>query len=206
MLKAVRFAAPAASASLAFALCFVPPPAGKVEDLLAQQTGDYFERGGFCFAPKFVMAGGSCYLCIYFQNHFEGHATARIELSPPADLLGRPSPLLPAATVTVECPGGAFGVASMQTGFPMSEQGKRHAFRLAAGVDYPRGRGERLCAGEGAPVGPLPIGRGSSRAWILLPTGAPEVAPAKVEVEVTLLWGPDLPTGGFPVLPVKTAA
>jgi hypothetical protein len=41
---------------------------------------------------------------------------------------------------------------------------------------------------------------------MLLPTGVPEVMPARVEVETAILWQPDLPTGGFPVLPVKTAA
>ena len=39
-----------------------------------------------------------------------------------------------------------------------------------------------------------------------LATDVPEVGPSRVEVHTSILWQPDLPTGGFPVLPVTSAA
>ena len=203
---AVRAGAPVAAAALATVLFLAPrrEPA----DLLAGVVPSYFERGGLCFGPKFVTEGGSCYLCVYFQNHFRGHATARIEIRPAATgWFGLGGPALAPADVAIECPGGAFGVAWMQYGVPKSQQGRRAGFRLAASVDYRHGPGERLSSSSGTPVGPLRGGRpGAARAWIVLPTGVPEVGPARVEVETTILWQPDLPTGGFPVLPLKPAA
>lgn len=205
----VRVAAPVAAAGIACGLLFTAPPR-KAPDLLASVTTVYFDRGGFCFTPRFVTDGGSCYLCLYFQNHFRGHATARIELRPPGLWFGLSGPVLAGADVSIECPGGAFGVAWMQYGVPRAQQGKHIVFRIAANVAYPLGPGERLLPSRGTHVGPLRgVRPGTSRAWIRLPTGVPDVGPAKVDVQVAILWQPDLPTGGFPVqpvLPVRSAA
>jgi hypothetical protein len=95
----------------------------------------------------------------------------------------------------------------MQYGVPRAEQGRTVAFHVAAGVGYPGGRGKRLSPCRGTTVGPLRGDRpGASRAWVLLPTGVPEVMPARIEIQTSILWHPDLPTGGFEVLPVKAAA
>ena len=95
----------------------------------------------------------------------------------------------------------------MQYGVPRELQGERVEFRIAAGVDYLQGRGRRLSPGAGTTVGPLRGPRpGASQAWIVMPTDVPVVGPARVEVSSAILWQPDLPTGGFQVLPLKPAA
>jgi hypothetical protein len=204
---ALRLAAPVFAAALVSVLHFALPADGQAPDLLARVTPNYFERGGLSFAPRFVTDGGSCYLCLYFQNRFAGHASARLELRPPQGWFGLSPAAVAGMTVSLECPGGAFGVAWMQYGVPRSEQGKSVAFHVAANVGYPGGRGRRLCASRGTTGGPLRGDRpGASRAWILLPTNVPEVMPARVEVQTSLLTNPDLSTGGFEVLPAKAAA
>ena len=80
VLWAVRIAAPLAATALGAVLLLAPPGTGRGEDLLARVVPDYFERGGFCFGPKFVSEGGSCYFCVYYQNHFSGPATAKIDI------------------------------------------------------------------------------------------------------------------------------
>jgi hypothetical protein len=204
---AVRVGAPLAGAAVAAVLLLAPPARRVNDDLLARAVPDYFERGGFCFGPRFVTDGGSCYFCVYFQNHFSGPATARIDIRPDAGWFGLNRPALAPADIAVECPGGAFGVAWMQYGVPRELQGQRVEFRVAAGVDYLQGPGRRLSSGAGTPVGPLRGGRpGASQFWVRLPVDVPVVGPATVEVATAILWQPDLPTGGFQVLPVKPAA
>src|SRR4029453_1677380 len=110
VIRTLRFAAPLGAVALYCVRAFALPSGDTTQDLLAQVTPAYFDRGGLSFAPKFVMDGGSCYLCIYFQNPFRGPATAIIDFQPPTGWLGRGTALA-GATVSVEVPGGAFGVA-----------------------------------------------------------------------------------------------
>lgn len=205
LLWAVRIAAPlAAVVFAAAALYMAPPPAAAVPDLLARVSPVCFERGGLAFAPKFVTDGGSCYFCVYFQNRFRGHATARIDIRAPRGWLDLRAPSLADVSVALDVPGGAFGVAWMHYAVPKAEQGRHAVYHVAASTDYPQGRGEQLSSCRGRRVGPA--GSRGARAWMLLPTGVPEVGPGHVEVHTSILWQPDLPTGGFPVLPVTSAA
>jgi hypothetical protein len=204
---AVRVAVPVGAAALLVVLLLVPLGSRQGQDLLARVVPDYFERGGFCFGPRFVTDGGSCYFCVYFQNHFSGPATVKIDIRPDAGWFGLNRPPLAGADVSVECPGGAFGVAWMQYGVPRELQGQRVEFRVAAGVDYLQGRGRRLSPGAGTPVGPLRGPRpGASQFWMTMPVDVPVVGPARVEVSASILWQPDLPTGGFQVMPAQRAA
>jgi hypothetical protein len=211
ILWAVRIGAPIGAAALAWVWLSAPPPLERIPDLLRPRCAEYFERGGLCFAPTLAAEGGSCLLNLYFQNHYAGHATARIEVRPPTGWFGLGAPTLPSMSVTVECPGGAFGVASMHFAIPAAQQGTVIGFHVAATCDYPVGRGEWLCQRRGKPVGPIRSGPpGRTRAWLRLPTGVPIVGPARLEIETTILWNPDFSTGGFAVQPAqpieKTAA
>ena len=209
LLWVVRVAAPLAALALGAAAIYMAPPPGAVPDLLARVSPVSFERGGLVFAPKFVLDGGSCYFCVYFQNRFRGHAAARVDVRAPRGWFDLRQPALADVSVSIECPGGAFGVAWMHYAVPKAEQGRRAVYRVCASTDYPQGRGEQLspCRGRRVPsAGPRGRAGSGARAWMLLPTAVPEVGPSRVEVHTSLLWQPDLPTGGFPVLPAQSAA
>src|SRR5688572_10244990 len=112
-------------------------------DLLRERTGTSVERDGLCFAPALeTTPAGACELAVYFQNRCAGRATARVQMLPPRGTLRLKRHNLPARSMTIECPGGAFGVARVSLPITAAYQGRRMTFELRADVTYPDGRGD----------------------------------------------------------------
>ena len=112
-------------------------------DYLRKQAGNYFNRGGFCFAFGATAVDGVCYLSAYFQNQQDKPCLGRIALRPARGFfLGRAK--IETITFEIDCKPAAFGVASIAIPLPKKLQGKRQAFEVGASVDYPQGKGRRL--------------------------------------------------------------
>jgi hypothetical protein len=133
---------------------------------------------------------------------------------------------LPALTIPIESPGGAFGVVRVP--FPVGQRywGRRMSFDVAADTKYPAGRGELLRHRQGLRVNStrdlsgsgqllaalllLPLGiayvRRPARVMLELPRDVAETGPTGPTGVTEILWLPDLPTGGFPVMPPNRAA
>jgi hypothetical protein len=198
----------------------------KLDDLLAKVAPRYHEREGLCFMPVLENAEGVCRMSIYFQNRYAGHASARIEMRPPMRTLGLGRHALPSVDVQIECPGGSFGVLRLPFPVPHKYQGRRMQFDIGADVKYPARRGELLRFRSGKSVGSRgDIGRNGlaalalfslplaavalsriSRVRLTLPTAVSETLPPNAAPHQEILWTAQLPTGGFPVLPVRDAA
>jgi hypothetical protein len=222
----LRVAMPLAAVGVIWLLVRVARRPDRLPDHLARTTGKYFEREGLCFAPRFEAAyGGACFLCLYVQNRFARPASARIDALPPVRSFRLSRVPLAPVSVRVECPGGAFGVVRVPFGVPAKYQGKRLAFEVAADVKYPAGRGEMLRQRGGVRAGSIREARPSHQllkslsflflgvihtsrpasATMTLPRGVAESAPAGGPGAFEVLWLPELPTGGFPVLPRQAA-
>ena len=192
-------------------------------DLLAQATGGYFERDGLCFgfAPARTIDGGQ-WLFVYFQNRYERLCEARIVLKPPSRNLWFGRWRMTTVDVTVVCDGAAFGVHRTPWPIPAKLQGRSARFDVACRTAYPSGRGKRLRYREGAragvpgsdlgraalalggaAVGTLAISR-PARWRIRLPRGSVEGVLPGATASTQILWRPDPPTGGFPVVPIRS--
>lgn len=112
-------------------------------DLLRQQVGDYFNRGGFCFAIRSTATEGVAYMDAYFQNQYDNECLGRIAVRPARGFFLNRAQI---ATVTYEiaCGPAAFGVARIPLGIPKELQGRRQSFEVGASVEYPDGQGRRL--------------------------------------------------------------
>jgi len=197
-------------------------------DMLLQETGKYFEREGFCFAPKLEVIDGCSWLKVIFQNRYSGHVSAKVVIRPPQRTFWFGRHKLPDIGVNIECPGGAFGVIRVPFPIQARYQGRSINFDLGADREYPQGKGALLRFREGRVVGSIrKMTSGYTAAlfvlgpWVALallalaqkaqaklrlPEDVAETAPADAEAQIEILWQPDLPTGGFPVLPTKRAA
>jgi len=190
-------------------------------DLLGKAAGSYFERDGFCFAFAPVVAQGQCWMQVFFQNRYERPCRGRFVLKPPARNFSLGRWPLPTVDVEVDCDGAAFGVHRQPWPIPTTLQGKLAKCEVAGAVRYPAGRGRLMRYREGmrtgtpggdvgravatlgmAAVGGLYISR-PANVKIRLPTGAAAAAEPGTEPVTQILWRPDVPTGGFPVLPVE---
>jgi hypothetical protein len=192
-------------------------------DLLRQVARRYFEKNGLCFTPTIeTTPQGTCLLCIYFQNRHSGVAISTIAIRPLNVLLARRKPA--GATVTIECPGGGFGVYRIPFPIPAPSQGKRMHFAVGADTKYPAGRGKLLRLRTGIRVSAtreLGTGYQLSSAFIMalfghlagsapshvmltLPPGVQESGPEDAG-EQEILWEPDRP-GDSPIAPRRAAA
>lgn len=187
-------------------------------DLLGKVAGSYFEQDGFCFAALLEQINGACRLNIYFQNRYSGHVRAKVKMLPPLRTLGLGRHPLQNVEAVAECPGGAFGVLRIPFPIPVKYQGKRMTFDIGADAKYPFGRGDPLRFRMGRSV--RSAAQTGQAGWGLI--GALRIAtqahvrlqlPAGIRNEIgsrvantEILWMPDQPTGGFPVLQPKTAA
>lgn len=190
-------------------------------DLLARATGGYFERDGLCFG--FVPArttDGRQWLFVYFHNRYERPCKARIVLKPPSRNLWFGRWPMTTVDVTVACDGAGFGIHRTPWPIPAKLQGRSARFDVACRPAYPSGRGKLMRYREGAragvpgsdlgraalalggaAVGTLAISR-PARWRIRLPRGGVDGVLDGATASTEILWRPDLPTGGFPVLPV----
>ncbi len=189
-------------------------------DLLARTAGNYFERDGFCFAfVPGVTADGQSWMRVFFQNRFERPCRGRAVLRPPSRHLSLGRWPLPTVDVTVDCDGAAFGVYRTPWPVPAKLQGRVAKCDVAGAVRYPNGRGQMVRFRDGlragsaggdlakaaltvsmAAVGGLYVSR-PARMQVKLPLGVGERPADGAAASVQILWRPDLPTGGFPVLP-----
>jgi len=226
---ALRLGAPLLAAAVGWWFYKAAHRPENFEDLLTKVAPRYLERDGLCFMPVIDAANEAGRVSIYFQNRFAGHATGRIEMRPPLRSFWFGRHALPTIAAQVECPGGAFGVLRLPFAIPAKYQGRRMQFNIGADVKYPAKRGQllRFRSGkrvlsrkqlDGSPAGAvlalvflsLPLaalsaGSRGTRLRLKLPTGVAENVPPVIP-QLEILHTPDLPTAGFPVLPLSRAA
>jgi hypothetical protein len=190
-------------------------------DLLARVVPNYFERDGFCFAfVPAVTQDGQCWMQVFFQNRFEHPCRGRAVLKPPSRNFSLGRWPLQTVDVTVECEGAAFGVARVPWPIPAKLQGKLAKCEVAGAAKFPNGRGKLMRYHDGLRAGAVggDIGRAlltvgalaggaivvsrPARMQFKLPHGVREDVVPGAGPATQILWRPDLPTGGFPVLPV----
>lgn len=187
-------------------------------DLLSEVTRTYFERDGLCFAPGFSVVDGLCYVSVFFQNRYSGACTCKIILHPPKRSFSMSSDL-PAAEIDVQCGGGEFGVVRIPYSVPARYQGRQLTYTVGARTRYPQGAGQLLRFRPGLRCGAtsntahslltvalIPLGvfhyHRSARVTLKPPAvSSPLLAESEPATITEILWRPDLPTGGFPVIP-----
>jgi hypothetical protein len=214
-----RIAAPAVSLLIVVVLWRNSRRKETLPDHLAKASRSYFERDGFCFAFVPIVQDGVCLMQIYFQNRYARACNARVVLQPPVKSLGIRRLPIPGIDVDIDCDGGAFGVCRVPWPIGAAMQGKKVAFEIACATRFAQGRGKLLRYREGLRAGTPGSGRNvAATAGLLLvgvvsvsrpatvtftlPTGVAEQTPAGIEPVVEIVYRPDLPTGGFPVVPV----
>ena len=112
-------------------------------DYLRQNTTNYFNRDGFCFAITATSEAGVCRLKAYFQNQYDQACRGRIAIRPARGfLLGRAK--IETISFDIDCQPAAYGVASIAIPLAKELQGKRQSFEVGASVEYPQGKGTRL--------------------------------------------------------------
>ena len=104
------------------------------DDYLRRQTGNYFNRDGFCFAFTATAEAGVCHLNAYFQNQYDQPCVGRIAIRPARGFfLGRAN--IEAITFEVNCDQAAYGVASIAIPLPQ----KLHGSLAPSGVTMSEG-------------------------------------------------------------------
>lgn len=215
---AIRILAPIATILMSYVVFKVSRMKGKFPDHLAAIRKRYFERTGLAFAPTFEVEGGVAWLCFHFQNRFEREVNATLVIQPGARSFRFSRLPLTTMSVSVRCPGGAFGVARLPMPIPAHLQGRKVKFELAADVKYPMRRGKLLHPRVGRRTGPtshlsqvrramdaLPVAfvfgpilgilSEHRPAWVslVLPTGVSEQPPVDRQRSLELLWQPPVP-------------
>ena len=112
-------------------------------DYLRAACGDYFNRGGFCFAFATEVKEGVCLLHAHYQNQFSHNCVGRIALRPVRNFfLTRPK--IDTIMFEIPCEAGGYGTATRPIPLPNDVQGKTQSFEVGASVEYPQGKGKRL--------------------------------------------------------------
>jgi hypothetical protein len=222
----MRIGAPLAGLFIAWRLYRIVRQPETVPDLLGELGGKYFESNGLCFGAIFETheEHGSI-VSIYFQNRYDGHASARVMLQPPGRPFWSRKPPVPTVGAIIECPGGAFGVVRLPFDIPDCHRGASVRFRVGADTKYSKGRGEMLRFRNGIRVGSidmLAVGSQVAATILMLFLGLIYVSsPAYVTVTLPadagekrrdparqgireILWEPNAPS--FPAIPPRVAA
>jgi len=175
-------------------------------DLLRQQFGASFERDGLTFAAVFETIDGQCWFSVYFQNRYLGACRSEILIRPGVKTLGVTRHDAPEMRVTIECPGGGFGVARRLCEIPESAQGRKIRYDFWATTAYPGGAGKLVRFREGMRVGPVPswidtlatgvvvaslgIPGKAAGCELLVPKLATRVPTERAEGIIQILWTP----------------
>jgi hypothetical protein len=114
-------------------------------DLLGGFISRYFDQNGLCFFSYFKNENGVCVQTVLFQNRHENECNATIAIRDK----NTSQQWAYQKRFSIQCPGGAFGRASLKVGVPVEQQGKIHVFEVGATVHYPKGKGRmlRFCDG-----------------------------------------------------------
>jgi hypothetical protein len=176
-------------------------------DYLRQVAGNYFNRGGFCFAFTTSLRDGICYLEAYFQNQQDQPCVGRIALRPARGFfLGRAK--IDTITFEVHSEPAGFGVSRIPVPLTKEVQGKRQSFEVGASVHYPQGKGRKLRFRDGiflransqfgnsfataltvaGALGGSIVLTKPATTTIVLPTGVAEELPANAKPEIFTLW------------------
>ncbi len=174
-----------------------------LHNFLADVAGRYNEWDGLCFALLVDVGDGCCRLNFYFQNRYRGRCHCRVTLHPTALGLVFLRPKMAPIEMDFTSGGGEFGVARALCAVPCAVQNRPGICKISICVDHPDGRGETLRHRVGSHVSTnFPRG-GYINKMIRFPGPVAEHVvnrPPAIEILST----PDLPTGGFPVIPVNT--
>jgi hypothetical protein len=203
----VRIGAPIASGLAVGLLLKAHNRADLAPDFLRKIGGNYFNRGGFCFACNAVSIDGICYLVAYFQNQYDQPCKGRIALRPVRGFFMR-RPKIEMVTFEIDCEPGAFGFARIPVPLSKEFHGKRQSFEVGASVDYPQGKGRKLrfqdgiilradsdfgnkfataVAMAGVLTGHIMLTRPAT-AKFALPANVAEVIPPNMNPEMETLW------------------
>ena len=179
----------------------------RAPDYLQATAGNYFNRGGFCFAFSADVVDGVCQFHAWFQNQYERPCIGRIAVRPARGFfLTRAK--IDTLVFKIAVDSGAFGVATLPIPLQRNVQGKLQAFEVGASVEYPQGKGRRLRYRDGVFLRRNsyfddPVGRAITLAGFLtghvmlsspatatvqLPTGASEDLPGGSEPRTTTIW------------------
>jgi hypothetical protein len=166
----------------------------------------YFERDGLCFAPVIEILDGVCWISIYFQNRYASPCTCGIQLLPPrrAFWVGRHN--LPPIHAVIHCPGAAFGVTRRPYPVDKKYQGKPWRFDVYGNTQYPQGKGRMLRFRDGIPAGSnasFTVSGAHGISILHFPRNIAATFAGPIEPMTEILWQPDLPTMGFPVIPTN---
>tara|TARA_B100000683_G_scaffold255113_1_gene274396 strand:- start:277 stop:1011 length:735 start_codon:yes stop_codon:yes gene_type:complete len=117
-------------------------------DHLKLLTKKYFNSDGFGFIPTTTSVNGSGYLLVYFQNQFDHPCHACIAIRPGVNFfMNRAN--IQTYIFNVKCPAMGYGVVQMPIGLPRKVQGKKQTFEVGCSVQYPQGKGQRVCFNDG---------------------------------------------------------
>ena len=195
-------------AVLAVGLIFVLNSRADVApDYLHRCAGNYFNRGGFCFALAAIPVDGVCYLVAYFQNQRDQPCLGRIALRPARGFFLRRAKI-ETITFEVNCEPAAFGWTRIPVPLIDELQGRRQTFEVGASVDYRQGKGHRLRFRDGIFIransnfgnafattvivagtltGHIVLTRPATTT-IALPSGVAEDIPEELKPETETLW------------------
>ncbi|HEX4793103.1 MAG TPA: hypothetical protein VH370_04890 [Humisphaera sp.] len=222
----IRIVAPLASLGMAYVVYRVWRSPDRLPDKLQEIARRYFERKGLCFAPRFEVQDGRALLCIYFQNRHEREVYATLAVQPGMRSFRLTRYRLSSVSVSVGCPGGAFGVARVPIPIPAGLQGKQIRFEVGADVEYAGRRGKLLrmhggrrtsCTSNlhqgyqflnalgGVLLGGIIREQSPAKLLMILPTNVADTLPESGAPRVELLWWPDMANESSPP-PTKLAA
>lgn len=134
----------------------------KLPDTLAELTGGlYYERDGLCFMPVVRKKGNQAYICIFYENRFGNDCNVIVHLRPPPDSIQhRPDARDIHFAFTV--PGGAVGVIRQPIAVHPRLQGQVVKVQMAAAVNYPLNKGDKLRSHTGMPCGTFHVDWGEN--------------------------------------------
>jgi hypothetical protein len=118
-------------------------------DFLSRSYPRFFDRNGFCFSCSFTKENNVCVLKVLFQNRHERECIAHLAIRRGIGLFRQREKSI---RLQIQCPGGAFGKASLRVGFPDSLQGTQQKFEIGVTTTYPKGKGRILRFRDGIAV------------------------------------------------------
>lgn len=134
----------------------------KLPDTLAELTGGlYYERDGVCFMPVVRKKANQAYVCIFYENRYGNTANAIVHLRPPPESIQH-RPDARDIHFAFAVPGGAVGVIRQPVAVHPRLQGQTVQVQLAAAVNFPHNKGDKLRSHTGMPCGTFHVDWGEN--------------------------------------------